>query len=86
MVKAALPVCPFGSMLVCMKWLDSLGIELTFNQQRLTCQISGNALFVMAVLWLPTLAALFYGHIRVMVYSYQYHLDPMTATRPLEDD
>jgi hypothetical protein len=21
-----------------------------------------------------------------MVYSYQYHLDPMTATRPLEDD
>lgn len=27
----------------------------------------------------------FDSHVRVMVYSYQYHLDPMTVTRPLED-
>ena len=28
----------------------------------------------------------FDGFIVLLVYSNQYHLDPMTATRPLEDD
>ena len=35
---------------------------------------------------LPLSAAIYYGLIGLMVYSNQYQLDPMTATRPLEDD
>jgi hypothetical protein len=35
---------------------------------------------------LPLSAAIFYSLIGLMVYSNQYQLDPMTATRPLEDD
>ena len=40
----------------------------------------------MAAAWTPTIGGHFLGLIGLMVYSNQYHLDPMTATRPLEDD
>jgi hypothetical protein len=73
-------------MLVCMKWLDRSAVELTFNQQRPSCLISGIALLVAAALRTPSGRPFFDGHIRSMVYSYLHNLDPMTATRPLEDD
>jgi hypothetical protein len=40
----------------------------------------------MAALLFQTFGDFFDGHIRVMVYSYLHNLDPMTGTRPLEDD